>query len=164
MQVAEHPGQQLALRVGQGGPYLHIACAVFDLGVDRADAAGEGLLWIGGDTDQHPLAQAQLGDRLFGDEEIDVEAAQVLQGGDYCTAGQVVADIHLANADGAAERCADAFFRQGGFELINYRPAALVLGSEAVVFAAGNGLAADQLAAAIEVHLGEAKVSLSRAE
>ncbi|MNH18384.1 hypothetical protein D3C72_2297120 [compost metagenome] len=67
---------------------------------------------VSGDVDQHLLADAQLGNRLFRDEEIDVKAAKVLQGGDYRTAGQVVADVDLADADGTAEGRIDALFRQ----------------------------------------------------
>ncbi|MCY1441940.1 hypothetical protein D9M71_582800 [compost metagenome] len=105
-----------------------------------------------------------MGQGLFRYVEVDVQAGRVLQGGDHRAGGQVVADVHLADADGAAERRADALLGLRRLELVDHRLIAPVLGGEAVELAAGDGRVADQLAAAAEIDLGQAEVGLGGAE
>ncbi|MOA24382.1 hypothetical protein D3C78_1450560 [compost metagenome] len=81
-----------------------------------------------------------------------------MQGGDHGAAGHIVADVHLTNADGAAERRDDAFFLERGLELIDRGPALFQDRRESVEFAFGNRLAAHQLAATVVVQLGQPEV------
>ncbi len=97
---------------------------------------------------------------MLGDIEVDIQAADVLQGGDHRAAGQVVAHVHLANADGAAERRDNMLLRQRGLELVDRGFVLLQLRGQAVELALGNRLAAHQLAAASVVQLGQAQVGL----
>ena len=121
-----------------------------------------GKVWgrIGRDDDLHRLADGDFRYRLLGHEEVDVEAAEVLQGGDHGAAGQVVANVHLANADGAAEGRDDAFFAERSLELIDRGLALFQDRREPIELAFGNGLAAHQLAAATVIELGQPEVGL----
>lgn len=95
---------------------------------------------------------------MFRHIEVGVEAAQILQSGNFGAAGEVVADVDLTDADGAAERCEDAFFRQRCVELIDRGPLFLQNRRESVVFTFGNGATVDQLAATPEVQLRQTQV------
>jgi len=163
-QVGEHAWQQFVFRVGQGRANQQVARVLIDLGVDRAEAGREGLARVGGHLHQHLLAQAQARQRLLWDVEVDVQAGQILQGGNHRAGGQVLADVHLANADGATERRVDAFLDLLRLELFNHRLIAPVLGGQAIEFTAGDGGITDQLAAATEVDLGQPQVGLGSAE
>ncbi len=96
--------------------------------------------------------------RLFRHVEVYVQAGRVLQGCDHSAGGQVLADVHLADADGAAERCIDAFLDLLRLKLLDHCLVAPVLGGKAVELAAGDGRIAHQLAATAEVDLGQAQV------
>ena len=113
---------------------------------------------------QHLLAQAQVWQGLFRHVEVYVQAGRVLQGGDHRAGGQVLADVYLADADGAAERCIESLLDLLRPELLDHCLVAPVLGGKAVKFAAGDGRIADQLAATAEIDLGQAQVGLGGAE
>ncbi|MNP63946.1 hypothetical protein D3C76_1594010 [compost metagenome] len=81
-----------------------------------------------------------------------------MQRGNHGATGHVVADVHLTNADGAAEGREDALFAECGLELIDRGLALFIDRGEPVELALGNGLAAHQLAAAIVIHLGQSKI------
>ena len=85
-----------------------------------------------------------------------------MQGGNHGAGGDIVADVHLANADGPAEGREDAFFAERSLELIDRGLALFQHGRESVELAFGNGLAADQLAAATVIELGQPEVGLRR--
>ncbi|MNZ34598.1 hypothetical protein D3C78_519770 [compost metagenome] len=85
-----------------------------------------------------------------------------MQGGDHGAAGKIVANVYLTNADGPAEGRDDAFFAERSLELIDRGPALFQHRRKSVEFAFGNGLAADQLATATVIELGQPEVGQSR--
>ncbi len=87
---------------------------------------------------------------LLGQEEVDVQRGQVLKRGDRRAGGDVVADIHLTDADGAGEGRQDALLRQTGAQLRDAGRGLLRFGIEPVILAARNGLAIQQAARALE--------------
>src|SRR5690606_5097486 len=149
LEVGEHARQQLVVRVGQGGAHLHVAGGFLYLGVEGADLAFEDLARVGGQRHAHVLTDGQLRVVLLGQEEVDVQLGQVLQGGEGGARAQVVAGVHLADADGAGEGSEDALLVQFGLELGDAGLGLEQLGVEPVELALGDGLLARQVLAAL---------------
>ncbi|MNZ75634.1 hypothetical protein D3C78_941140 [compost metagenome] len=124
----------------------------------------EFLLWIGGHVHGNGLPGLQQGEVLLRQEEVHQQGGQVLQGGDRGARRDVVADVHLADADGAAEGRVEAFLRQRCLELGDDGGGALVLGGETVELALGDGATGDQVAATLVLHLGQAEIGLGGAQ
>ncbi len=76
-------------------------------------------------------------------------------------AGQVVADVHVADADGSAEGCDDAFLAERSLELIDRRPCSFSRTAESRSNSPLEmALLPHQLAAATIIEMGQAQVGL----
>jgi len=92
----EHAGQQGALRVADGGPYLDVARCRVHLRIDRADLAGELLPGEGVGLEHDPLLRHDFPERLLRRVEIHIHRVERLQRHELHSGGNVLPDVDSA--------------------------------------------------------------------
>ncbi len=89
------------------------------------------------DAHLHLAARPQAADLLLRHREVHVQRVERLQRHDRCAAGQVLAEVHLPDAQDTGERRADQLPLDRGPDLADPRLGLLVLGAGAIELGLG---------------------------
>src|SRR5262249_40897931 len=94
----EHAGPQFALRIGQRGLHLNVACGLVDNGVDGGHASRELRAWPRVTGEGYVGAYLDEANHLLRDCEIHIDWTQRLKRNDRTARREVLTQIDLANA------------------------------------------------------------------
>src|SRR4029453_13676085 len=105
--------------------------------------------------DTHVSSNTHLRGRLLRHIEVDVDGIERLQLNDRIAARQVLADVHLADAENPGERRGDELALNGGPDLANACSGLLVLCRRAIEFGAGDDVVFEQPLHPVEIRARE---------
>ena len=162
--VDEHPGTELFLRVRHRRLQLDVPGFGVHQRVHRRDSTVDRQAGKSVARDPHRKADAQPGQFLLGEGEVDVDRVEGLERDDRITLAEDLAEVHLPDAQASAEGRADRLLGDGGAEGAYLGHRLLVIGDGGVVVRLGNDLLRQHLDVAREDGLRQFHLGLGAGE
>ena len=120
-----------------------------DTGIERLEFGGKRAVRKRIHLQRDRKTGPQLRRIARGQREIHIELRQILQRGDHCAGGYVIAEIDAANTDAAGKRCKDPLVADTRLGFRELRPRALEIGPAAIELGLRNGFLRNQLEIAL---------------
>src|SRR6266508_190930 len=164
LRLDEHAGVQPAVHVAERGLDLDVPGRGVADRIDGRDASGQISARHALEGHAHAAPDARLADLLLGHGEVHIDRLQGLQGYDGIATLEVLAEVHLPDAQEAREGRPDLLPVDGGADLAHPGLRLLVLRRGTVVIRLGRDALPVEVGHPVQVETGEVPLRLRRGE